>query len=127
MGKYSSIAHRQLCAPAPEPHTVVGLLRVIEARDSELALLKLMVDKLKLQLPRRTRAEFGTWSAAQVRSTRSDTTARSSGRGCLAERQQLGQVAGCIAPSRSLTSAGRANSDCSGRLGRPIGSAARLA
>lgn len=35
---------------------------MIEARDSELALLKLMVDKLKLQLLRRVRAEFGTSS-----------------------------------------------------------------
>lgn len=35
---------------------------MIEARDSELALLKLMVDKLKLQLLRRARAEFGTSS-----------------------------------------------------------------
>jgi transposase len=44
--------------PTAQPHTVEGLLRVIEARDSELALLKLMVDKLKLQLLRRVRAEF---------------------------------------------------------------------
>lgn len=35
---------------------------MIEARDSEVALLKLMVDKLKLQLLRRMRAEFGTSS-----------------------------------------------------------------
>ena len=45
------------------------LLRIIEARDSEVALLKLMVDKLKLQLLRRVRAEFGTSSeqwAAQI-------------------------------------------------------------
>ena len=48
--------------PAAHPHTVEGLLRVIEAHDSELALLK-------LQLRRRVRAEFGTSSeqlAAQV-------------------------------------------------------------
>lgn len=45
-----------------QPHTIEGLLRVIEARDSELALLKLMVDKLKLQLLRRVRAEFGSSS-----------------------------------------------------------------
>lgn len=49
-------------APTAQPHTVESLLRVIEARDSELALLKLMVDKLKLQLLRRVRAEFGTSS-----------------------------------------------------------------
>ena len=49
-------------SPATPLHTVEGLLRVIEARDSELALLKLMVDKLKLQLLRRARAEFGVSS-----------------------------------------------------------------
>ena len=49
-------------APNTQPHTVEGLLRVIEARDSELALFKLMVEKLKLQLLRRARAEFGTSS-----------------------------------------------------------------
>ena len=45
------------------------LLRIIEARDSEVALLKLMVDKLKLQLLRRVRTEFGSSSeqwAAQM-------------------------------------------------------------
>ena len=45
----------------PNP-TIDSLLRVIEVRDSEVALLKLMVDKLKLQLLRRVRAEFGTSS-----------------------------------------------------------------
>ena len=45
----------------PTP-TIDSLLRVIEVRDSEVALLKLMVDKLKLQLLRRVRAEFGTSS-----------------------------------------------------------------
>jgi transposase len=52
----------------PTP-TIDSLLRVIEARDSEVALLKLMVDKLKLQLLRRVRSEFGTSSeqlAAQI-------------------------------------------------------------
>jgi len=34
------------------PHTVEGLLRVVEERDAEVVLLKLMVDKLKLQLLR---------------------------------------------------------------------------
>jgi len=51
------------------PHTIEELLRIIEARDSEVALLKLMVDKLKLQLLRRVRAEFGSSSeqwAAQI-------------------------------------------------------------
>jgi len=50
-----------LASPA-QPHTIEGLLRVIEVRDSELALLKLMVDKLKLQLLRRMRSEFGVSS-----------------------------------------------------------------
>ena len=35
------------------PHTVAGLLRVIEERDVEVVLLKLMVDKLRMQLLRR--------------------------------------------------------------------------
>lgn len=43
------------------------MLRIIEARDSEVTLLKLMVEKLKLQLLRRVRAEFGNsgeqWAA----------------------------------------------------------------
>jgi transposase len=41
------------------PHTVESLLRVVEARESEVAFLKLMIDKLKLQLLRRTRSQFG--------------------------------------------------------------------
>ena len=41
------------------PHTVESLLRVVEARESEVALLKLMIDKLTLQLLRARRAEFG--------------------------------------------------------------------
>ena len=47
--------------PTP-PHTVDALLRVIEVRDAEVVLLKLMIDKLKLQLLRRLRAEFGSSS-----------------------------------------------------------------
>jgi transposase len=43
-------------------HTVDALLRVVEARDAEVALLKLMVEKLKAQLSRRTRALFGATS-----------------------------------------------------------------
>ena len=43
----------------PTPHTVQALLRVVEQRDSEVALLKLMVDKLKLQLLRARRAQYG--------------------------------------------------------------------
>jgi transposase len=41
------------------PHTVESLLRVVEAREAEVAFLKLMVDKLRLQLLRRTRSQFG--------------------------------------------------------------------
>lgn len=40
-------------------HTVDSLLRVVEERDSEVALLKLMVDKLTMQLLRARRAQFG--------------------------------------------------------------------
>ena len=47
--------------PQP-PHDVDELLRVIEARDAEVALLKLKVDKLTLQLLRRTRAQYGASS-----------------------------------------------------------------
>ena len=55
--------------PHQPPQNIDELLRIIAARDSEVALLKLMVDKLKLQLLRRVRAEFGTSSeqwAAQM-------------------------------------------------------------
>lgn len=44
------------------PHTVEGLLRVIEERDAEVVLLQLMVDKLKMQLLRSARARFGSSS-----------------------------------------------------------------
>jgi transposase len=43
----------------PGPHTVESLLRVIEARDAELVLLKLMNEKLRLQLARRIRDQYG--------------------------------------------------------------------
>lgn len=46
----------------PSPHTVDALLRVIEARDAEVALLKLINEKLRLQLARRVRAQFGASS-----------------------------------------------------------------
>ncbi|WP_088279039.1 IS66 family transposase [Ideonella sp. A 288] len=51
-----------MSTPTHPTPTIDSLLRVIEARDSEVALLKLMVDKLKLQLLRRVRAEFGSSS-----------------------------------------------------------------
>lgn len=46
----------------PTPHTVEALLRVVEERDSQVALLKLMVDKLTLQLLRARRAQYGRFS-----------------------------------------------------------------
>ena len=44
------------------PHTVEGLLRVVEEKEAEVVLLKLLVDKLKLQLLRSARARFGASS-----------------------------------------------------------------
>ena len=41
------------------PLTIDALLRVVAQRDAEVALLKLMVDKLKLQLARRAREQYG--------------------------------------------------------------------
>ena len=43
-------------------HTINSLLRVVEERDSQVAFLKLMVDKLALQLLRARRARFGSSS-----------------------------------------------------------------
>ena len=40
---------------SPTPHTVEALLRVVQERDCEVVLLKLMVDKLTLQLLRARR------------------------------------------------------------------------
>ncbi len=45
-----------------KPHTIEGLLQVVQARDAEVVLLKLMVDKLKLQLLRSLRSRFGSSS-----------------------------------------------------------------
>ena len=41
------------------PHTVEALLRVVQERDAEVVFLKLMVDKLSLQLLRARRAQYG--------------------------------------------------------------------
>lgn len=41
------------------PLTIDALLRVVAQRDAEVAVLKLMVDKLKLQLARRVREQYG--------------------------------------------------------------------
>jgi len=49
-------------SPTPTPQTVDALLRVVAQRDAEVALLKLMVDKLKLQLARRAREQYGASS-----------------------------------------------------------------
>ena len=39
--------------PSKPPHTVDALLRVVGVRDAEAVLLKLMIDKFKMQLLRR--------------------------------------------------------------------------
>ncbi len=44
------------------PLTVDALLRVVAERDAEVAVLKLMVDKLKAQLARRAREQYGASS-----------------------------------------------------------------
>ena len=48
--------------PIPTPLTVDALLHVLAERDAEVAVLKLMVDKLKLQLARRAREQYGASS-----------------------------------------------------------------
>ena len=56
-------------SPSTTPLTVDALLRVVAERDAEVALLKLIVDKLKLQLARRAREQYGRSSeqfAAQL-------------------------------------------------------------
>lgn len=49
-------------SPESPPQSREELLRVIEARDAEVNLLKLMVRKLQMQLARRNRADFGSTS-----------------------------------------------------------------
>ena len=44
------------------PHTIEALLRVVQERDAKLVFLKLMVDKLALQLLRARRAQYGRFS-----------------------------------------------------------------
>ena len=51
-----------MTSPSPPHHTVDSLLRVVQAYEAEVALLKLMVDKLKLQVLRGARARFGASS-----------------------------------------------------------------
>ena len=54
----------------PTPPTVEALLRVVQARDSEVVLLKLMIDKLTLQLLRARRVQYGRsseqWDDPQI-------------------------------------------------------------
>ena len=47
--------------PRP-PHDIDEMLRVIEARDAEVGLSSSRFDKLKLQLMRRMRVQFGASS-----------------------------------------------------------------
>jgi len=47
------------------PHTVEALLHVVGERDSEVAFLKLMIDKLTVQLLRARRAQYGRSSEQQ--------------------------------------------------------------
>ena len=54
-------------APETYPQSSEELLRLLLARDAEVGLLKLMVEKLKLQLARRNRADFGSNVVADVR------------------------------------------------------------
>jgi transposase len=49
-------------SPESSPQSREELLRVIEARDAEVTLLKLTVRKLQMQLARRNRADFGSTS-----------------------------------------------------------------
>jgi transposase len=49
-------------AHTPYPRSSDELLRLLQARDAEVGVLKLMVQKLKLQLARRNRADFGSRS-----------------------------------------------------------------
>lgn len=45
-------------APESYPQSSEELLRLLQARDAEVGMLKLMVEKLKLQIARRNRADF---------------------------------------------------------------------
>jgi len=58
--------------PSKPAHTVDALLRVIEVREAEVVLLKLMIDKLKLQLLRRVRAVRTLQRTAREPSDRPD-------------------------------------------------------
>ena len=48
--------------PPTTPPAVDSLLRIVQAYEGEVAMLKLLVDKLKLQLLRARRAQFGSTS-----------------------------------------------------------------
>lgn len=47
-------------APESYPQSSEELLRLLQARDAEVGVLKLMVEKLKLQIARRNRGDFGS-------------------------------------------------------------------
>ena len=83
--------------PSTPPHTVDALLRVIEVREAEVVLLKLMIDKLKLQLLRRVRAQFGP-SSEQLDDPQIDAC------GVLRLGQRVGPrtVTGASAPAQGI-------------------------
>lgn len=59
-GRHLSNAEQRILLPAPKPPQGIDeLRRVIEAGNAKVALLKLKIDKLTLQLMRPTRAQFG--------------------------------------------------------------------
>jgi hypothetical protein len=74
---------RSPCRRQPTPHTVEALLRVVEQRDCGGGLLKLMVDKLKLQLLRRV----GPSSAAPASSWDDPQKALIEGAHCMNRRR----------------------------------------
>jgi transposase len=76
------------------PQSVEALLRVVEARDAEVVLLKLMVQKLKLQLARRNRAVFGTSSERFE-----------DGQGSLIEPALLDEIAAAKSPAKPVSAA----------------------
>lgn len=59
-----------------ESHAAEALRLVVQARDAEIRMLKLMVQKLKLQLARRNRMVFGSLSERFVDPAQERSTAR---------------------------------------------------
>ena len=85
------------------PRSVDALLRVVEARDAEVTLLKLTIRKLKLQLARRNRSLFGSSSE------RFDDD-----QGSLIEPAPLDEMAAASTPARPVQPA--ANTEIDRRL-----------